>query len=85
MREVTFSVDAWEDFLNLDKKEFNKVKALIKDTQRNGAGGIGHPEPLKGDKKGLYSKEIDKGNRFVFEILGNNIRILGVKGHYDDH
>jgi toxin YoeB len=85
MREVAFSPEGWEEYLSLEKKEQKKVNALIKDTQRNGNNGIGHPEPLLGDKKGYFSKEIDKGNRMVYALTDDKIKISSVKGHYDDH
>jgi toxin YoeB len=84
VRSVSFYPEAWNDYLNLEKNTKKKVDNLIRDTQRNGSTGIGHPEPLLGSKSGLYSKEIDKGNRFVFAVDDDCVYITSVIGHYDD-
>ncbi|PCS10557.1 hypothetical protein RU90_GL001267 [Lactococcus lactis subsp. hordniae] len=60
---------------------------MIKDTKRNGYGGIGKPEPLKDDLQGLWSKRIDIEHRFIFFISGaddeeQTLHVLAVKYHY---
>jgi toxin YoeB len=77
---------AGEDFwywYDTDKKVFAQIKKLIKDTQRNGTGGLGHPEALSGELSGLYSKHIDKKNRLVFKIEDDCVVIFSCRGHYD--
>ena len=47
--------DAWEEFeywTEQDKKTLRQIKKLLKDIDRNGYKGIGHPEPLTGDLAG---------------------------------
>jgi len=85
---VSFTEDGWRDFhswLNEDKKTQKRIHELIADTQRNGYGGIGHPEMLRGNLSGWCSKAIDEKNRLVFKIEGGSILILQCRGHYDDH
>ena len=36
---------------------------LLTDIDRNGNAGLGHPEPLKGNLAGWWSREIDEKNR----------------------
>ena len=55
-----FDNDAWEEYLywqSHDKKILEKINALVKDIERNGAlKGLGKPEALKGDLSGMYSR-----------------------------
>ena len=83
--EKIWSDEAWEDYLywqRQDKKTLRKINELIRDTERNGAGGIGKPEPLK-HRKG-YSKHIDEKNRLVFDIVEGKMYIVSCRGHYEE-
>ena len=45
---------AWKEYLYWqaqDKKILKRINALIRDIQRDTFGGIGKPEPLKGNMK----------------------------------
>ena len=78
---------AWEQYLywqTQDKKILKKLNKLIDDIERNGYDGIGHPEPLKGDLSGFWSREIDEKNRLVYKIENDCIKIYQCKYHYDD-
>ena len=44
-------------FFKLDKLEKNQ---LLADIERNGNNGIGHPEPLKENLSGYWSRTIDE-------------------------
>ena len=67
------------------KRIIKKINQLIKDIIRNGNTGIGHPEPLKHELSGYWSREIDEKNRLVYKILDNgNVLIAHCKGHYKD-
>jgi len=88
MRDLTFTTDAWKDYLywqSQDKKTLRRINALLKDIQRAYFNGIGDPEPLKHEFQGRWSRRIDSTNRLVYEALNNgDIRIIQCKGHYDD-
>ena len=80
----TFTDIGWDDYLYWRQKNlkmFDRINALLKDIERDGAmGGEGKPERLK---YGLgYSRRIDETNRLVYEIEGNTIKIKACKGHY---
>ncbi|MCR5698469.1 MAG: Txe/YoeB family addiction module toxin [Treponemataceae bacterium] len=77
----------WEQYLFWqvqDKKILKKINRLLDDISRNGYKGIGHPEPLKGNLSGWYSREIDDKNRLVYKIENEDIIILQCKNHYFD-
>ncbi|MDZ7743661.1 MAG: Txe/YoeB family addiction module toxin [Bacteroidota bacterium] len=83
---VTFSENAWEDYLywqKTDKKILKKINSLIKDIKRNPFEGAGKPEPLKYDLAGLWSRRIDKEHRIVYQFKNDNILIYVCRYHYD--
>ena len=85
--KVQFSENGWEQFmfwLEQDKKTLKKIKKLLADISRNGYSGIGHPEALKGNLSGFWSREIDEKNRLVYNIIDDVITIIQCKNHYDD-
>ncbi|MCL1940405.1 MAG: Txe/YoeB family addiction module toxin [Synergistaceae bacterium] len=68
-----------------DKRTLMKINKLINDIARNGNTGIGHPEPLKGNLAGYWSREIDEKNRLVYRIFDDErVEIYQCKGHYSD-
>ena len=85
--KVQFSENGWEQFmfwLEQDKKTLKKIKKLLADISRNGYSGIGHPEALKGNLSGFWSREIDEKNRLVYNVVDDVITIIQCKNHYDD-
>lgn len=87
MGKITFSEDAWCDYLywqGQDKKTLKRINLILQDISRSGFDGIGKPEPLKGELSGFWSRRIDDCNRIVYRISGDNIEIIQCKGHYED-
>ena len=84
LRAYTSDVEHFLYWLEEDKKTLRKIKKLLADISRNGYDGIGHPEPLKGDLSGFWSREIDEKNRLVYKIENDCIKIYQCKNHYDD-
>ena len=86
MMKITFSKNAWEDYVywqTEDKKPLRKINALIKDIQGTPYEGIGKPEPLKFDLTGYWSRRIDLEHRLVYQVDGSDILIYGCRFHYD--
>lgn len=85
--KISFSEKGWEDFsywLQEDKKTLKKIQKLLDDISRNGNVGMGHPEPLKGNLTGYWSREIDKKNRLIYLIDGDIVLVTQCKDHYSD-
>jgi len=83
---ITFSKNAWEDYVSWqteDKKILRKINELIKGIQRNPYDGIGKPESLKYDLAGFWSRRIDREHRFVYQVIDNEILIYSCRYHYD--
>lgn len=86
-KALSFISEAWEEYLYWqvqDKKTLKKINQLLQDIQRNAFEGIGKPEPLRGDKSGLWSRRIDDTNRVVYRVTDTLIEIVQCRGHYSD-
>jgi toxin YoeB len=85
---VGFTLRGFHEYLEWqteDKRVLKKINQLITDIIRNGNAGIGHPEPLKGNLSGYWSREIDDKNRLVYRIWEDDrVEIYQCKGHYSD-
>jgi len=88
IENVGFSMDGLQDYIywqTEDKRTLKKINSLISDIIRNGNTGIGHPELLKGDLTGKWSREIDEKNRLIYRILNDErVVIYQCRGHYSD-
>lgn len=87
MRKVEFHGDAMDElteWFEEDRKAGLRVLRLIKECRRTPYEGIGKPEPLKGDKSGMWSRRIDEKHRMVYAATDENIIIYQLRGHYDD-
>jgi toxin YoeB len=88
IENISFTFDALKEYMDWqheDKKTLDKINKLIRDIIRNGNEGIGHPEPLRHDFTGRWSRRINDKNRLTYKIYDNgNIEIFNCKGHYHD-
>lgn len=86
MKKIWFD-EAWDDYIywqTQDKKTIKRINALLKDIERNYFGGIGKPEPLKGELSGFWSRRIDDTNRLLYRINNDTLEILSCRSHYND-
>jgi len=84
---LEFEPRAFDDLQHLissDVRLAKKVMKLIEDTRRTPFGGIGKPEPLKGELSGWWSKRIDQEHRLIYRVEGDSLLILQARGHYND-
>lgn len=83
---ITFSPDAWADYLYWqaeDKKTLRRINKLLQELQKDGAiQGIGKAELLR-HAEGM-SKRIDGKNRLVYTMEGESLVILSCRGHYEE-
>ncbi len=85
MRNVAFVPKAFENFNHWaieNKKIYARLIELIKDIQRNPFSGIGKPEPLKHELKGLWSRRITDEHRLVYKVDDKEVLIISCKFHY---
>lgn len=87
--KVKLSESAQKDFVRLAKSEpaaFRKAGKFIEELKAHPRTGTGHPEPLKGDRSGQWSRTITKKHRMIYEIFDAEVYVDVVSsyGHYDD-
>ncbi len=61
-----------------------KAFELIQDIQKTPFEGLGKPEPLKGDKQGMWSRRVNEEHRLIYEVTDTAIRIFACRTHYGD-
>ena len=89
MYEVVYSDEALSSIAKYKKsspQSYKKVLKLVEELHEHPKTGIGHPEALKGVGGNVYSREINKKDRLVYEIYEEKIvvNIISVEGHYND-
>ncbi len=89
MYSLKFLPEAEEDLGKLKRNEpkvFNKAVLLLNELVVHPKTGTGHPEPLRGDKAGQWSRRISSKHRLVYEIHETEVivLILTAYGHYED-
>jgi len=89
MYNIIFSLKAKEDLLFLQRNEpaaFRKAAQFIEELKLHPRTGTGHPEQLKGDRAGQWSRKITKKHRLIYEIFETEVYVdvLSAYGHYGD-
>jgi len=90
--DVTFTKDALKQIKKIEKSnrkfEFNRVVKFISELESQPRTGTGNPKHLRHQKEGkeVWSRRVNKGDRFVYNIDEENKKILVTQslGHYDD-
>ncbi|MBR1803685.1 MAG: Txe/YoeB family addiction module toxin [Muribaculaceae bacterium] len=86
---VQFRKQAQDDLARLAKNEpkaFKKAQTYIEELKDHPTWGLGHPEQLKGDLAGKWSRQITKKHRLVYEVNDNEVVVIVITayGHYGD-
>lgn len=89
MYRLRFSDQAEEDLSRLKKNEpqaFKKALRLLDELVDHPTTGTGHPEPLKEDRAGQWSRRINKKHRLTYEVQEEIVLVLVLSayGHYED-
>lgn len=68
------------------KKTLKKILNLFEELKEHPTTGTGHVEQLKGNLSGLWSREINKGERMIYSIEDYRVivNVISLKGHYGD-
>ncbi len=81
-----FTDEAWKDYIywfETDKKQIKKINDLIKEIERTPFEGIGKPEALKFNLKGLWSRRIDHEHRLVYRVESQILFLISFRFHYE--
>ena len=84
--EIVFLPTAIED-LEYWKSSGNsivlkRVRQLLEAIQQDPFGGIGKPEPLKHNWKGLWSRRINREHRLIYKVETSIITVYSLRFHY---
>ena len=83
--KLIFSEHAWEDYLywrSHDRKQLNRINALIREIQRTPFQGRGKPEPLRHALTGWWSRRISEEHRIVYRVTEGAVQIAQLRYHY---
>lgn len=83
--KLTWSKDAWEDYLywqKVDKKIVKRTNELIRSATRTPVESIGKPEALKGVLQGYWSRRITTEHRLVYKYDKETLLIADCRYHY---
>ena len=86
MQKIVFLPKAFDElkfWAEEDKNILVKIFGLIKDIGRSPFSGIGKPEPLKHNLKGLWSRRITKEHRLIYRVGNDEIVIVSCRFHYE--
>ena len=86
--KLIFAEQAWEDYLywptqnRQDRRMVERIKKLIRETQREPFAGVGKPEPLKHALSGFWSRRITDEHRMVYRVEEDALLIAQLRFHY---
>ena len=84
-QRISFSPYAWEDFqywVQNDPQIAKRIVRLVTATYRDPFHGIGHPEPLKHELQGFWSRRITQEHRIVYKCEDGTLFIVQCRYHY---
>ncbi|MBQ6681897.1 MAG: Txe/YoeB family addiction module toxin [Prevotella sp.] len=89
MYKIEYTDDAklqMQQLKRYEPKAFQKMTQMLLELMEHPQTGTGHPEPLKGEPQGRWSRRISKKHRLVYRIFDEAVLVLVLRayGHYDD-
>lgn len=82
---VTFTPTALDDlryWLKTDKRQAERLLALLEEIRRTPFEGTGKPEPLRFQLAGCWSRRIDREHRLVYQVEEAEIVVIACRYHY---
>lgn len=82
---VTLTPTALDDlryWLKTDKRQAERVLALLEEVRRTPFEGTGKPEPLRFQLAGCWSRRIDREHRLVYQVEEAEIVVIACRYHY---
>lgn len=89
MYSVTYSDEALKaiaKFKKSNQQAYKKVLKLVEELHTHPLIGTGKPEVLKGMGGNVFSREINKKDRLVYEVYEETVvvYVISAEGHYGD-
>ena len=69
-------------WLKTDKRQAERVLALLEEIRRTPFEGTGKPEPLRFQLAGCWSRRIDREHRLVYQVEETEIVVIACRYHY---
>lgn len=69
-------------WLKNDIKSVKKIHTILENICNTPFNGLGHPEPLKSNYTGYWSRRINLEHRIVYKVEDLQIVIFSLYGHY---
>ena len=85
--EFLFKDEAEDDldyWYRTNKSIIKRIESLLKSMKQTPFKGIGHPEPLKGNLSGYWSRRINRKHRIIYTVENKTITVYSARDHYDD-
>jgi toxin YoeB len=82
---ATFTPTALDDlryWLKTDKRQADRILALLEEIRRTPFDGAGKPEPLRFQLAGCWSRRIDREHRLVYQVEVHEIVVIACRYHY---
>lgn len=82
---VTFTPTALDDlryWLKTDKRQAERVLALLEEIRRTPFEGAGKPEPLRFQLAGCWSRRVDREHRLVYQVEETEVVVIACRYHY---
>ncbi len=82
---VTFTPTALDDlryWIKTDKRQAERILALLEEVRRTPFEGAGKPEPLRFQLAGCWSRRIDREHRLVYQVEEKEIVVIACRYHY---
>jgi toxin YoeB len=82
---VTFTPTALDDlryWLKTDKRQADRILALLEEARRTPFEGTGKPEQLRFQLAGCWSRRIDREHRLVYQVEEDEIVVIACRYHY---
>ena len=84
-REALFDRNCLKDleyWIRTDRRRALRILKLIEAVLRGPFGGVGKPEPLRGQLAGARSRRIDQEHRLVYQVDAGRVRFMAARYHY---
>lgn len=84
-REAVFDRAFLEDltqWARTDRRRALRTLKLVDAVLRDPFGGLGKPEPLRGELAGRWSRRIDTEHRLVYQVTDDRVFFLAARYHY---
>lgn len=87
---IEISKEALADLLKIKKSgkkaDISKIEKIFLELEIHPTTGIGKPEKLKYKEINIWSRQINKKDRLVYEIIDKEVVVIIIStlGHYND-